>query len=108
MIEVRYENGRWCPRVICDQCRTPIKAGESPGGIAVWRGEESSDETGRTCLHLHKGQCDYQAMARQWGYTLWEDIDNHLVHLLHNFGFTTEQKLRDAKKRARELAELFA
>jgi hypothetical protein len=47
-------------------------------------------------------------MARQWGYTLWEDIDNHLVHLLHNFGFTTEQKLRDAKKRARELAELFA
>ena len=97
-ITIAWDNGRFCPKVICDVCNRAIDdASDANVGFVM-----SEDMELITLAYVHK-KCDESGNERSW----WTQLDEFLIRLKHNTGLTPEKEEK-AKESMRFLDEVFS
>ena len=95
-IQIVIEHGQACPKVICDQCKRPIK--DARLGNVLW--DESDDHRAKsyTPTFMHK-ECD----PGHESYRAWQPLDHFLVYLENNLKLTSKKR-----KESEHMARFFA
>lgn len=79
---------RLTPVFVCDICEQPIM--DLTGGAVVFRNRGVGEDELLELLHVHKGVCDQQAVARisGQGHTPWHELADHLNEIAYGAGAT--------------------